>query len=116
MRGRCNPQLSMLAFVDLAARIAPDQPQRTVKRLADRALTELSPSSTGWAPRGAPWRCNCSKGRHAKPTAAATKGITRTAAFPDHPALPGQRAGGAATSTARAAPTGSTSSAAIAGS
>ena len=43
MRGRCNPQLSMLAFVDLDARIPSDHPLRTVKRFADRALAELSP-------------------------------------------------------------------------
>ena len=43
MRGRCNPQLSMLAFVDLDARIPADHPLRAVKRLADRALAELSP-------------------------------------------------------------------------
>ena len=43
MRGRCNPQLSMLAFVDLDARIPPDHPLRTVKCFADRALNELSP-------------------------------------------------------------------------
>ena len=43
MRGRCDPQLSMLAFVDLDARIPPDHPLRTVKRLADRALAALSP-------------------------------------------------------------------------
>ncbi len=43
MRGRRNPQLSMLAFVDLDARIPPDHPLRVVRRLADRALAELSP-------------------------------------------------------------------------
>jgi transposase len=43
MRGRRNPQLSMLAFVDLDARIPSDHPLRTIKRLADRALAELSP-------------------------------------------------------------------------
>jgi transposase len=43
MRGRCNPQLSMLAFVDLDARIPSDHPLRTVKRFADRALAGLSP-------------------------------------------------------------------------
>src|SRR4051812_47368194 len=43
MRGCCHPQLSMLAFVDLDARIPPDHPLRTVKRFADRALAELSP-------------------------------------------------------------------------
>ena len=44
MRGRCDPQLSMLAFVDLDARIPADHPLRVVKRLADRALAELSPA------------------------------------------------------------------------
>ena len=43
VRGRCNPQLSMLAFVDLDARLPSDHPLRTIKRLADRALAELSP-------------------------------------------------------------------------
>jgi transposase len=43
MRGRRDPQLSMLAFVDLDARIPSDHPLRTVKRLADRALAALSP-------------------------------------------------------------------------
>ncbi len=43
MRGRCTSQLSMLAFVDLDARIPSDHPLRAVKRLADRALAELSP-------------------------------------------------------------------------
>ena len=43
MRGRCNPQLSMLAFVDLDARMRSDPPLRTVKRFAERALAELSP-------------------------------------------------------------------------
>jgi transposase len=33
----------MLAFVDLDARLPPDHPLRAVKRLADRALAELSP-------------------------------------------------------------------------
>src|SRR5215203_7078892 len=43
MRGRRDPQLSMLAFVDLDARIPANHSLRAVKRLADRALTELSP-------------------------------------------------------------------------
>ena len=43
MRGRCDPQLSMQAFVDLDSRIPPDHPLRTIKRIADRALAELSP-------------------------------------------------------------------------
>jgi len=43
MRGRCDPQQRMLAFLDLDARIPPDHPLRAVKRLADDALAELSP-------------------------------------------------------------------------
>ena len=43
MRGRRNPQLSMLAFVDLDARIPAAHPLRAVKALADRALAALSP-------------------------------------------------------------------------
>jgi transposase len=44
MRGRRNPQASMLAFVDLEERVPPQHPLRTMKRLADRALVELSPT------------------------------------------------------------------------
>jgi transposase len=43
MRGRREPQVSMLAFVDLEARVAVDHPLRTIKKLADRALEALSP-------------------------------------------------------------------------
>src|SRR5438067_9649353 len=43
MRGRRNPQASMLAFVDLEERVPPHHPLRTIKRFADRALAELSP-------------------------------------------------------------------------
>ena len=43
MRGRRHPQLSMLAFVDLDARIPAGHSLRVVKRLADRALAELPP-------------------------------------------------------------------------
>jgi transposase len=42
MRGRRNPQVSMLAFVDLEERVPPDHPLRTIKRLADSALDVLS--------------------------------------------------------------------------
>ena len=42
MRGRRDPQVSMLAFVDLEERVAHDHPLRTIKRLADAALEELS--------------------------------------------------------------------------
>ena len=43
MRGRREPQVSMLAFVDVEARVAPDHPLRTIKALADDALAKLSP-------------------------------------------------------------------------
>jgi transposase len=43
MRGRQNTQGTMLAFLDPEARIPPDHPIRTVRRLADAALTDLSP-------------------------------------------------------------------------
>ena len=42
-RGRRSPQVSMLAFVDLEERVPVDHPLRTIKRLADAALAELSP-------------------------------------------------------------------------
>src|SRR6266568_5452511 len=44
VRGRRNPQASMLAFVDLEERVPPHHPLRTIKRFADRALAELSPT------------------------------------------------------------------------
>lgn len=44
MRGRRNPQASMLAFVDLEERVPPHHPLRSMKRFADRALTALSPT------------------------------------------------------------------------
>ena len=43
MRGRQDPQVSMLAFVDLESRVPLDHPIRTIKRLADAALAGLSP-------------------------------------------------------------------------
>ena len=43
MRGRQDPQVSMLAFVDLETRVPPDHPLRTVKRFAAEALARLSP-------------------------------------------------------------------------
>src|SRR5579859_8021828 len=43
MRGRVNPQVSMLAFVDIESRIPMDHPLRTIKYIADGALAELSP-------------------------------------------------------------------------
>ena len=44
MRGRRNPQASMLAFVDLEERVPPHHPLRTIKCFADRALASLSPT------------------------------------------------------------------------
>ncbi len=42
MRGRRDPQATMLAFVDLEGRVPRDHPLRTIKELADRALAGLS--------------------------------------------------------------------------
>lgn len=42
MRGRPDPQITMLAFLDLEARVPPDHPLRAIKAPADRALAELS--------------------------------------------------------------------------
>src|SRR5919202_1745073 len=44
MRGRRNPQITMLAFIDLEERVPTSHPLRTVKRLADEALADLSPT------------------------------------------------------------------------
>ena len=43
MRGRREPQVTLLAFVDLEARVPPDHPLRRIKGLADAALQALSP-------------------------------------------------------------------------
>ena len=43
MRGRQEPQVTMLAFVDLEERVPADHPLRAIKALADEALTRLSP-------------------------------------------------------------------------
>src|SRR6476619_5149750 len=42
VRGRRNPQATMLAFVDLEQRVPADHPLRRVKSLADAALVALS--------------------------------------------------------------------------
>src|SRR5215471_5956804 len=42
VRGRQNPQISMLAFIDLESRVPLDHPLRTIKHIADAALRELS--------------------------------------------------------------------------
>src|SRR5690242_8311015 len=44
MRGRRNPQITMLAFIDVEERVPTAHPLRTIKRLADEALAELSPT------------------------------------------------------------------------
>src|SRR5688572_16625585 len=43
MRGRREPQATMLAFVDLEERVPRNHPLRVIKQYADRALSELSP-------------------------------------------------------------------------
>jgi len=43
VRGRQNPQVSMLAFIDVEARVPLGHPLRTIKSMADEALAELSP-------------------------------------------------------------------------
>ena len=42
MRGRRNPQSTMLAFVNLDERVPPDHPLRIIKRVADDALCRMS--------------------------------------------------------------------------
>ncbi len=43
MRGRRESQVTMLAFIDLEARVPSDHPLRIIKALADTALAGLSP-------------------------------------------------------------------------
>ena len=43
MGGRQEPQVTMLAFVNLEERVPADHPLRTIKILADEALARLSP-------------------------------------------------------------------------
>ncbi len=43
MRGRQDPPVTMLAFIDPERREPPDHPLRTVRTLEDRALVTLSP-------------------------------------------------------------------------
>jgi len=43
MRGLRDPQVTMLAFIDLESRVPPDHPLRTIKSLCDQALALLSP-------------------------------------------------------------------------
>ena len=43
MCGRQDPQVTLLAFIDLETRVPSDHPLRVIKRLADQALKALSP-------------------------------------------------------------------------
>ena len=43
MRGRQDPQVTLLAFIDLETRVPSDHPLRVIKKLADQALEALSP-------------------------------------------------------------------------
>src|SRR5207244_9572186 len=47
MRGEQDPQVSMLAFIDMETRVPLDHPLRTIRRLADEALAALSPNVRG---------------------------------------------------------------------
>jgi hypothetical protein len=47
MRGRQDPQPSMLACIDLETRVPLDHPLRTIKSLADEALADRSPLFDG---------------------------------------------------------------------
>ena len=47
MRGRHDPQATMLAFVDLEERVPTDHPLRTIKVVADEALERLSAEFDG---------------------------------------------------------------------
>ena len=42
MRGRRNPQSTMLAFVNLDERVPPDHPLRIIKRVADDVFDRMS--------------------------------------------------------------------------
>ena len=42
MRGRRNPQSTMLAFVNLEERVPPDHPLRVIKQVADDVLGRMS--------------------------------------------------------------------------
>ena len=42
MRGKRNPQSTMLAFVNLDERVSPDHPLRTIKQVADDVLSRMS--------------------------------------------------------------------------
>jgi transposase len=55
MRGEQNQQPAMFSYVSLEQRVLPDHPVRAIRRLADRALAELSaPFDLLYARRGRP--------------------------------------------------------------
>ncbi len=43
MRGRREPEVSMLAFIDPETRVPLEHPLRTIKAVSDQALARLSP-------------------------------------------------------------------------
>ena len=43
MRGRQDPQVTLLAFIELETRVPSDHPLWVIKKLADQALKALSP-------------------------------------------------------------------------
>ncbi len=43
MRRRQDPQVTLLALIDLETRVPSDHPLRVIKKLADQALKALSP-------------------------------------------------------------------------
>ena len=45
MRGRQEPQVTMLAFVGLEERAPSDHPLRSIRALADKTLTRPSPET-----------------------------------------------------------------------
>jgi transposase len=47
VRGRQEPQVTMLAFVDMEARVPADHPLRTIKAVSDQALAQLSSEFDG---------------------------------------------------------------------
>ena len=53
MRGRQEPQVTMLAFVDLDARVPPDHPLRIIKAWPTGPWRRCPLSSTGCTPRWA---------------------------------------------------------------
>jgi hypothetical protein len=66
VRGRHEPQVTMLAFIDLETRVPPDHPLRVIKKLADQALKALSPDLDprlrGDQPDRRGWNSNRGKG------------------------------------------------------